>query len=202
MKRMISVLLSFLMVLGVSSATYGAVSDDGATQVVENAVSAINGQDRDTYSISTNAVQSDKVSSETTVSTSGTSKTVTASKAMGLVLDPGESGYSNTITFNFNSLPANAIVEEIKVDASHVKILGGLGVIVAQKLRITDPLNNTKEVAWGQHNVTTTTSFISRKAKGTWSVSYYGTNIASSGAQFYAGVSYSPVNMTITYVAE
>ena len=50
MKRMISVLLSFLMVWGVSSATYAAVSDDsGATQVVENAVSAINGQDWDTY---------------------------------------------------------------------------------------------------------------------------------------------------------
>ncbi len=50
MKRMISVLLSFLMALCVSSATYAAVSDDGdATQVVENAVSAIDRHDWDTF---------------------------------------------------------------------------------------------------------------------------------------------------------
>ena len=42
------------------------------------------------------------------------SKTVTSSKAMSVALLPGVTGNSNTITFNFNSLPDKAIVEILR----------------------------------------------------------------------------------------
>lgn len=48
---------------------------------------------------------------------------------MSIALQPGETGDSNEITFNFNSLPANAVVTEIKVDASNARNIGGMGAM-------------------------------------------------------------------------
>lgn len=48
------------------------------------------------------------------VAAAGThTKTVTAAEDMSIALLPGETGNSNTITFDFQSLPSNAIVEDI-----------------------------------------------------------------------------------------
>ena len=80
------------------------------------------------------------------------SKTVTSSKAMSVALLPGVTGNSNTITFNFNSLPDKAIVKEVEIDCSNASVIGGKG------------------------NVTITNLFIAEKAAGTWSVYMTGTN--------------------------
>ena len=53
------------------------------------------------------------------------SKTVTSSKAMSVALLPGVTGNSNTITFNFNSLPDKAIVKEVEIDCSNASVIGG-----------------------------------------------------------------------------
>lgn len=132
------------------------------------------------------------------------SKTVTSSKAMSIALQPGETGDSNTITFNFNSLPANAIVTEIKIDASNAKNIGGMGAILAQSVTITDPDGVAQTVTWGKGNVTKTSVFIHDGARGTWSVYMTGRNLApaSAGSRFIGGVKYSSVKMTISYVIE
>lgn len=135
---------------------------------------------------------------------STTSRTITSSKAMSIALQPGETGDSNEITFNFNSLPANAVVTEIKVDASNARNIGGMGAILAQSITITNPDGETKTATWGRGNVTKTTAFINDGARGTWSVYMTGRNIASpsSGPRFIGGVKYSSVKMTISYVLE
>lgn len=130
------------------------------------------------------------------------SKTVTSVKAMSIALDPGRTGNSNIITFNFNSLPVNATVKDIKIDASNASSLGGLGAILAQSLTIQSPSGTIKTVAWGSRNITSTTAFFTDNARGTWSVYMTGKNIASasSGSQFIGGTKYSSVKMTITYI--
>lgn len=146
---------------------------------------------------------SQKITDEKTVSyTSSESQTVTASKAMSLVLNPGESDYSNIITFNFR-LPSNACVTEVKVVAPLYEHFG-LGAILPERLKITDPAGDTQEVPWGRGNVTNISTFISKQAAGTWSVSYYGINLASSssGMRFIGALEYKPVAMTINYILE
>lgn len=78
--------------------------------------------------------------SQVTAFAAGTeSKTVTATKDMSIALMPGVTGDSNTITFNFSSLPDNAIVKEVTVDCSNASVIGGKGAILAQNLTITCP---------------------------------------------------------------
>ena len=64
------------------------------------------------------------------------SKTVTSSKAMSVALLPGVTGNSNTITFNFNSLPDKAIVKEVEIDCSNASVIGGKGAILALQLQV------------------------------------------------------------------
>ena len=132
------------------------------------------------------------------------SKTVTATKDMSIALMPGVTGDSNTITFNFSSLPDNAIVKEVTIDCSNASVIGGKGAILAQSVTITSPSGETHTVGWGRGNVTTTNLFIAEKAAGTWSVYMTGTNIASPslGSAFIGGTKYSRPKMTITYILE
>ena len=143
--------------------------------------------------------------SQVTAFAAGTeSKTVTATKDMSIALMPGVTGDSNTITFNFSSLPDNAIVKEVTVDCSNASVISGKGAILAQSLTITSPSGETHTVSWGRGNVTTTNLFIAEKAAGTWSVYMTGTNIASPslGSAFIGGTKYSRPKMTITYILE
>ena len=123
------------------------------------------------------------------------SKTVTSSKAMSVALLPGVTGNSNTITFNFNSLPDKAIVKEVEIDCSNASVIGGKGA---------SPSGETHTVSWGKGNVTTTNLFIAEKAAGTWSVYMTGTNIASPnlGSAFIGGTKYSSVKMKVSYILE
>ena len=132
------------------------------------------------------------------------SKTVTSSKAMSVALLPGVTGNSNTITFNFNSLPDKAIVKEVEIDCSNASVIGGKGAILAKSLTITSPSGETHTVSWGKGNVTTTNLFIAEKAAGTWSVYMTGTNIASPnlGSAFIGGTKYSSVKMKVSYILE
>lgn len=132
------------------------------------------------------------------------SKTVTASKAMSVALLPGVTGDSNTITFNFNSLPDNAIVKEVEIDCSNASVIGGKGAILAQSITITCPSGETHTIGWGKGNVTTTNLFIAEKAAGTWSAYMTGTNIASSslGSAYIGGTKYSSVKLKVSYILE
>lgn len=129
--------------------------------------------------------------SQVTVFAAGTDKaSKPANKDMSIALMPGVTGDSNTVTFNFNSLPDNAIVKEVTIDCSNASVIGGKGAILAQSLTITSPSGETHTVGWGRGNVTTTNLFIAEKAAGTWSVYMTGTIIASPslGSAFIGGV--------------
>lgn len=177
-KKIIS--LSAALVMTMSAITTGAYA----------AQSTVNTSAAKTYSVSAYSTSS--------------SKTVTANKAMSLALDAGASGYSNTVTFNFNSLPSNAIVKDITVNAGTGKSMGGLGAVGAWKLKVTSPKYEEQEYAWGRGNVTKVTGFTAEKAKGIWSAAYYGINAASAngGPRFVGGTKYSSPKMTITYILE
>ena len=125
-------------------------------------------------------------------------QTKPANKDMSIALMPGVTGNSNTVTFNFSSLPDNAIVKEVKIDCSNASVIGGKGAILAQSLIITSPSGEIHTVGWG------TNLFIAEKAAGTWSVYMTGTNIASPslGSAFIGGTKYSRPKMTITYIEE
>lgn len=143
--------------------------------------------------------------SQVTVFATGTKDAMqSANKDMSIALMPGVTGDSNTVTFNYNGLPDNAIVKEVKIDCSNASVIGGKGAILAQSLTITSPSGETHTVGWGRGNVTTTNLFIAEKAAGTWSVYMTGTNIASPslGSAFIGGTKYSRPKMTITYILE
>ncbi|RDY30177.1 hypothetical protein [Lachnotalea glycerini] len=138
------------------------------------------------------------------VRTSKSTKTVKTNEKMYLVLNGKESGYSNSIQFDFRSLPDNAIVTNVEIVASVIKstyIPGVTGVIQAKKIVITNPQSITNEVSWGSMNETTTHTFDDMNASGIWYVSFYGTNILYTNTDF-AAISYSPVTMKITYSLE
>lgn len=126
-------------------------------------------------------------------------RTVTAINDMSVSASAGKTANSNTITFNFNSLPDNAVIEDIKVDCSNVSHIGGMGAIVAQSLTITSPDGITQVIPWKSGNIISTSLFDGKSVKGTWSVYMTGTNISSS---YYGGIKYSNVEMTITYTKE
>ena len=142
--------------------------------------------------------------SQVTAFAADTKATKSANKDMSIALMPGVTGDSNTVTFNYNGLPDNAIVKEVKIDCSNASVIGGKGAILAQSLTITSPSGETHTVGWGRGNVTTTNLFIAETAAGTWSVYMTGTNIASPslGSAFIGGTKYSRPKMTITYILE
>lgn len=142
--------------------------------------------------------------SQVTAFAADTKATKSANKDMSIALMPGVTGDSNTVTFNYNGLPDNAIVKEVKIDCSNASVIGGKGAILAQSLTITSPSGETHTVGWGRGNVTTTNLFIAEKAAGTWSVYMTGTNIASPslGSAFIGGTKYSRPKMTIIYILE
>lgn len=131
------------------------------------------------------------------------SKTVTSRKSMTLVLNPGVTGNSSIATFNFNSLPRNAIVKDVEVKVSGIRNIGsGMGAIVPQSITITNPKQIYKKVSWNSY-IMSTSAFTGDSAQGTWSVYVTGTNVAyGSSASFIGAVEYSTVKMTITYTLE
>lgn len=124
-------------------------------------------------------------------------KTVTSLKDLSIVASAKETADSNTITFNFSSLPDNAVVKDIKVDCSNYSHIGGMGAIVAQSLTIISPDGVVNIIPWKSGNIISTSLFDGTKGKGVWSVYMTGTNISSS---YYGGAKYSNVEMTITYI--
>ena len=57
--------------------------------------------------------------SQVTAFAADTKATKSANKDMSIALMPGVTGDSNTVTFNYNGLPDNAIVKEVKIDCMH-----------------------------------------------------------------------------------
>ena len=134
-----------------------------------------------------------------------TSSSVTSRTAMSLALEPGRTGTSNTISFKFNGLPDNAMVDSIKIDCTDAKKIGnGLGAIAPMSMTISNPSGFVQNVPWGSGNITNTSVFNDLSAKGTWQISMTGRNVApiTAGSRFVAGVRYSNVKMTITYYIE
>lgn len=130
------------------------------------------------------------------------SKTVMSISDMSISVMPGETGKSNTITFNFYGLTEDSIVQEVQIDCSNVSRIGGKGVIMAQSIVITAPDGTTEIIPWKSGNVMKTSLFSGKHGKGTWTVYMTGTNLASSSkdSSYIAGVKYSNVDMKITYV--
>jgi hypothetical protein len=141
-------------------------------------------------------------------------KTVTASRSLGLALDVGESGTSQTVSFNFRSIPKNAKVRTVTVEPGNGVLNGGKnvsrGLVVFSSLQITSPsMGKTVRTAWNPKKMEFKTQFFDEFASGTWTIQADGSNVTpAKGTNFlfpisYMGaISYKTVKMTISYVLE
>lgn len=89
---------------------------------------------------------------------------------MSLGLNPNQSGYSNTITFNFtgSAIPDNAVITKVNVVTGTMTASGG--AIATTALRVRGPgMTAWDTAAW--RNVSSGTDFkglvVGSKAKGT-----------------------------------
>ncbi len=107
-------------------------------------------------------------------------KTFSSSKSLALVLEPLQSGTSQEITFDCNSLPSNSRVESIELLSGTGIINNGgntlTGVIVIENAYITSPQGKQVSVAWS--NKISTSEFAALAPKGVWKVKIKGKNIS------------------------
>lgn len=125
------------------------------------------------------------------------SSTKYASSDMGLALNPGETSWSNSVNFRF-SLPSNATIESIEFERGRAVSNSSLGGAVVPRLfQVTAP-DRTSATYGNIPTVTDRNSFSGSKGNGTWSASFYGENLSSSG---FGSLTYKSAKLTITYRA-
>lgn len=139
-----------------------------------------------------------------------TDSTQTASSSMGVALDPGASGWSNVVNVRFSTLPSNARVQSIKVVPGTATVNSGnsnmLGAVLPSKLTVTAPNGQSTNISWA--NTMTSTAFSNILAKGTWTMSFYGTNLTQPTGNSMndllrvGSVSYKQAKITITYTLQ
>ena len=143
---------------------------------------------------------------------STSSKTVTANKSLGLVLDPGKSGTSEMISFRLTMLPSNAKVRSIEIDPGSAIINNNnrnmLGLVVFSSLDLTSPNGKSATITWDPKGMKDTTHFLNQNASGTWTACAFGTNFARPTGDHMldlrsvGSISYKSVKMTVSYVLE
>lgn len=106
------------------------------------------------------------------------STTKASSSKMTIILDPKERGNSSTVSINVSGLPENAVITKMTINTGTMTYSGG--AIVCNYLTISGN-GRTEQVAWtGKANQTLTTSkFLAAKANGTYTLSFYGTNMST-----------------------
>lgn len=123
------------------------------------------------------------------------SKTVTASKTLGVNLGAGESGYSNTLDFNFNTLPSNANVTKIEIKVGSFSTAGD-GVVLADPVTVIAPDGTKYVFTWRAGLTYTITDIQNLYSQGIWQMYFYGTNLSS---RYWASLLYSRTSITIYY---
>ncbi|MBM6974978.1 hypothetical protein [Intestinimonas butyriciproducens] len=140
------------------------------------------------------------------------SKTVTASSTLGLVLQPGASGYSPLVDFRFTTLPTNAKVRSIEIDPGRGVIndnnINMKGSVLFTSLAVRSPEMNVVSYSWNPQGMTDNSSFYGEQARGTWTIQVSGMNLAKPvgdplwDAMLAGSLAYKSVRMTVSYVVE
>lgn len=131
-----------------------------------------------------------------------------ASGKVTVALEGGASGYSNTVTFNFNSLPRNAVVTRITVSAP-LSRHQGTNAIKLNGYYISSPLDGELYFNVSSGSSLTTYAFAGASARGTWTFCLRATCLDSGIPPYmspfpvffpiYSSNTYYPVKMTIYY---
>lgn len=139
-------------------------------------------------------------------------KTVTGDSSLGIALDPGKSDFSKRVDFRFTTLDKNARVRSVEFIPGRYVINNNnknmLGLVKFNKLFIVDPDNHEASLVWNQTGVTDTTHFLNKKARGTWQVYVYATNLTDSVGNYEqdlwraGNLIYSSPQLKITYVID
>ncbi|WP_077610218.1 hypothetical protein [Clostridium sp. Marseille-P2415] len=132
------------------------------------------------------------------------SKTVSSSKSMSVILKEGSSGDSNIISFRVSGLPANATVTKIEVNTGSLSFKGA---VLTNKLILTSSNKATEaSVAWnGASNskLTFKTQFYNTPANGTYDIRFNATCLGGyieRGIKLDTGTkTYSRPSITIYY---
>ena len=140
------------------------------------------------------------------------SKTVTASSTLGLVLQPGESGNSPLVDFRFTTLPTNAKVRSVKLVPGRGVLndnnINMKGSVLFTSLSIRSPEMNVQSYSWDPKGMTDSSSFYGEQARGTWTIQVSGMNLAKPvsdplwNAMLVGSLTYKSAQMTISYVVE
>lgn len=101
-----------------------------------------------------------------------------ASSKMTIVLDPKETGNSNSVSIAVTGLPEDAVITKMTVNTGAMTYNGA---VTCNFLTLTSSNGRTERLAWtGQANKTLTTSnFLSSPANGTYTLSFNATNAST-----------------------
>lgn len=179
-KRFLSLTLAMLMVISMLSTSAFALETEDTS--------------KEAYSITVDAELISTYASQ--------DMTQTATTSMGLVLAPGGSGWSTVAKVNFRTLPANAVIESVVVKPGTASVnanTGFLGLVLASRLEIADPSGRSTQVTWDASSMRTAAFNGLTGEQGTWTLSFYGTNLSSGDMLFTGSTIYKSPQVTITY---
>lgn len=139
-------------------------------------------------------------------------KTVTSGQSLSLALAAGASGWSSPATTFRVSLPDKAKVRSVEINPGTGVSNNGnhnmLGAVTFSQLKLVSPDGITATIKWNAGGMTEKTTFVGKQAKGTWSATVYGTNMArpvsdpTENLRRFGSLIYKSPKMTIKYVEE
>ena len=201
-RKVISMLLALSMVTALSVPAFAAEPVEQQPEVIVSTNDA--GETVYTQTFSLDAL----IETRATES----SKTVTASSTLGLVLQPGESGNSPLVDFRFTTLPTNAKVRSVKLVPGRGVLndnnINMKGSVLFTSLSIRSPEMNVQSYSWDPKGMTDSSSFYGEQARGTWTIQVSGMNLAKPvsdplwNAMLVGSLTYKSAQMTISYVVE
>jgi uncharacterized protein (UPF0333 family) len=128
------------------------------------------------------------------------SKTVTTAGPMSISLTRANvSAVSNSLSFNFSSLPANAVVTKVEINGGTMTF-GGQGVITTDRMYVKNVTDGVvASVAWDQffNKAVITSNLLGTAARGQWQVYFSGSKVGGNGVP--AIKSYKNVKLTVYY---
>lgn len=139
-------------------------------------------------------------------------RTVSADKTLSLALDPGKSGQTLPVQFRFSTLPESAEVQSIEILPGRATInnnnLHMTGAVVFTSMTLMSPDGKQATFTWNPQSIKDKVYFSGKKAKGTWTLTVKGTNLARPTGDpiqdllSVGSLAYKSAKMTISYVVK
>ena len=124
-------------------------------------------------------------------------KSYTLRTTWGVLLDPGKTGYSNTIDFNVANIPDGATITKIQIHVVDYSTAGN-GVVLADPVTLIAPDGTEYVFTWRAGLNITITNIKHNDSNGKWQLYFYGKNLSTT-PNFWASLLYERTDFTIYY---